>query len=659
MQTLRISARNVVAIPGAPMLVLGLAYTAFACIGLNWAQVMGAGSPVWPASGVAIAGLLLGGLRLWPAIFLGRLAAGWLSGSEQPFWAELLLALANTLAVTIPILLTRSRDLLKPALDDLPALLTYLFWGALVGGLIAGTLGTLTLAASSALPFAKLLPIFTNWVVAYFVGAVLLGPLLLSWLPFSPPFTWVERAHLVAVLLVTLALSSLFLLPPNQAFLRTWHIFPVLVWAALAFELRGATLAMMIVGLVATWAADHGLGPMNPYATISQQKISLAQQFVAIVGMTTLLLAVVASERRAKNALAEQGRLLQVAEEEARARAEELEVLLAAVPAAIWVARDPDCDEIIGNATSARLLRLPAANRNMSKSRDDNAAVSHFTVLDADGRELAPDDLPVQRAARGEMVRDFEERILFKDGTALDLLGNATPLYSQAGELRGAVAAFIDITERKAAESREHLLAREVDHRAKNIMAVIQAIVQLTDAEDIAGFRKAISGRIASLARSHTLLAENRWDGAELRELIEEELAPYMPRRSNAAHRVTLSGPKIQLKPMTAQSIALILHELITNALKHGSLSNDAGKLAIDWQLDAPSPDQRLELRWVETGGPAITAPGKSNFGLSLIEITARDQLHGSIESIWNPSGLTVELSIPVGELFRPASAKG
>ena len=220
MQTLRISARNVVAIPGAPMLVLGLAYTAFACIGLNWAQVMGAGSPVWPASGVAIAGLLLGGLRLWPAIFLGRLAAGWLSGSEQPFWAELLLALANTLAVTIPLLLTRSRDLLKPALDDLPALLTYLFWGALVGGLIAGTLGTLTLAASSALPFAKLLPIFTNWVVAYFVGAVLLGPLLLSWLPFSPPFTWVERAHLVAVLLVTLALSSLFLLSSSFSLAR-------------------------------------------------------------------------------------------------------------------------------------------------------------------------------------------------------------------------------------------------------------------------------------------------------------------------------------------------------------------------------------------------------------------------------------------------------
>lgn len=641
------------------MVLLALAYTGFACLGLSWAAVHGAGSPVWPASGIALAGLLLGGLRLWPAIMVGRLAAGWLSGSQQPIWAELLLATANTLAATIPLLLTRRRNLLKPALDDLQALLNYLFWGALVGGLIAGTLGTLTLAASSGLALESLPPIFTNWIVAYFVGAVLLGPLLLSWLPFSPPFTWPQRGHLAAVLLVTLLFSGMFLLPPEQAFLRTWHIFPVLVWAALAFELRGATVAMMIVAAAATWAADHGLGHMNPYAAISEQKVSLAQQFVAITALTTVVLAVVASERRAKNALAANGRLLRQAEEEARARAEELEVLLAAVPAAIWVARDPDCHEIIGNATSARLLRLPAEDGNMSKSSEGNPVVSHFTVLDGEGRELTPENLPVQRAARGEVVRDFEERILFKDGTALDLLGNATPLYSQAGELRGAVAAFIDITERKAAESREHLLAREVDHRAKNIMAVIQAIVQLTDAEDIAGFRKAISGRIASLARSHTLLAQNRWDGAELRELIEEELAPYMPRRSNAAHRITLSGPQVQLKPVTAQSIALILHELTTNALKHGSLSNDVGQLAIGWQLDAPGPDQRLELRWVESGGPKIAAPGKSSFGLSLIEITARDQLYGSIEPIWNASGLTVELSIPVDGLFTATATDG
>jgi two-component sensor histidine kinase/PAS domain-containing protein len=456
----------------------------------------------------------------------------------------------------------------------------------------------------------------------------------------------------VIVLLFTAALSGLFLLPPDQAFLRTWHVFPVLVWAALAFELRGATIAVSIVAIAAIWAADQGLGPMTAMAFIGTGQISLVQQFIAITALTILALAVVADERRAKNGLADRGRLLRLAEEEARARAEELEVVLAAAPVAIWVARDSECKEIIGNATSARLLRLPGPEENMSKSVGENPAVGHFTIFDAMGHELAPHELPVQRAAQGELVNDFEERIVFADGSAISLLGNATPLFSKDGQLRGAVAAFIDITERKAAESREHLLAREVDHRAKNIMAVIQAIVQLTEADGIANFRKAISGRIGSLARSHTILADNRWDGAELRELIEEELAPYLPHQTAASRRVVLAGPRLKLNPMAAQSIALIIHELITNALKHGSLSQAEGQLRVEWQVEPSASKQRFILHWIERGGPTIAAPGTAGFGLSLIETMARDQLYGSIEPAWNPEGLTVKLTIPVGDLF-------
>lgn len=657
MQTMRDTVRSLVIVPSAAMLALCIAYAALALLGLQWASIMGAGSPVWPASGAALAGLLLGGLRLWPAVLVGRLVAGWLSGSQQPLWAELLLAIANTLAVALPLLFTRHRNLLKPALQDLPALLSYVLWGGLVGAVIAASLGTLVLMVSSGLTAPHLLPTFSNWIVAYFVGAILVGPLLLSWLTPAPRLTRLAWLHLVTIMLVTLAFASLFLLPPEHAFLRTWHVFPVLVWAALAFELRGASLAVGIIAAIAIWAADQGLGPMSTLALAGTRQISLVQQFIAITALTILILAVVASERRAKNTMAEQGRLLQLAEEDARARAEELEVMLAAVPAAIWVARDRDCNEIVGNATAAELLRLPAPDENMSKSTDGNPAVAHFTVFDAAGQMLAPQNLPVQRAARGEVVRDFEERVLFSDGSAINLLGNATPLFSQAGELRGAVAAFIDITERKAAESRERLLAREVDHRAKNIMAVIQAIVQLTDADDIASFRKAISGRIGSLARSHTLLAENRWDGAELRELIEEEFAPYLPHRGESADRVILSGPRVKLKPLTAQSIALIVHELITNAIKHGSLSRPEGTLTIEWQADAPGPDQRVLLRWIEQGGPKVIAPRKTSFGLSLIDATAKDQLYGAIDLAWHPAGLTVALSIPIGNLFQNAAA--
>jgi two-component sensor histidine kinase/integral membrane sensor domain MASE1 len=641
------------------MLALLLSYTALAWLGLQWAVIRGAGSPVWPASGLALAVLMMCGIRLWPAILLGRLLAGWLSGSQQPFWAELLLASANTLAAVLPLMLTRKRGLLKPGLHDLTALLNYLVWGCLAGALIAAPLGTAALALSSELSVPAMIATLSNWIIAYFVGAILVGPLLLSWLNPGPKLTRLDQLHLAVILLVTVCFASLFLLPTEQAFLRTWHVFPVLVWAALAFELRGATLAVAIIATVAIWAADHGLGQMTTRTFFGPGQMPLVQQFIAVTALTSLTLAVVADERRAKNALAEKGRRLRLAEEEARARAEELEVVLAEAPVAIWVARDPDCNEIIGNSTSAKLLRLHDRDDNLSKSKDTNRAVAHFTVFDADGRELAPNELPVQRAARGEVVRDFEERIVFSDGSAVSLLGSATPLFDKDGDLRGSVAAFLDITDRKAAESREHLLAREVDHRAKNIMAVIQAIVQLTDANDIASYRKAISGRIGSLARSHTILADNRWDGAELRDLIDEELAPYLPHQAAAARRVTIDGPRLKLKPMTAQSIALIVHELITNALKHGSLSRQEGRLTIEWQVEGDLPDQRLWLRWVEQDGPVISAPGTANFGLALIETTAQDQLYGKINSIWNPDGLTVELAIPIGDLFRSVTPRG
>lgn len=637
-----------------PALAVCAAYTTLSWLGLRWAMVSGAASPVWPASGIALAGLMLGGLRLWPAIFLGRLAAGWLSGSEQPFVAEIVIAIGNTLAVVVPLLLMRKRGGIDPTLPDLPQLLRYFWWGGAGGGIIAAGIGAATVTLSGGLPPERLVDIFAIWLTANFVGAIVVGPLVLSWLAPAPPLSLQERLHFILVIAVTIGFCGLFLLPPDQAFLRNWHAFPVLVWAALAFGLRGSTLVLVIVAVTAIWANEQGYGFAIGIDGAGQQRIPLIQQFIAIVSLTTLVLAQTASERRAKNALAEQGKMLRRAEEEARARAEELQVLLDSVPAAIWVARDPDCREIVGNRTSAELLRLPHPDNNMSKSRDANPTVSHFKVLDSEGRELAPHELPVQRAARGEVIRDFEERVVFTDGTARDLLGNAMPLYGHDGKLRGAVAAFIDITERKAARSRERLLSREVDHRAKNIMAVIQAIVQLTEAEEIGAYRKAISGRISSLARTHTLLAQNRWDGAELHDLIAEELAPYLPMGVLDGKRVKLDGPRLKLRPQTAQSIALIIHELVTNALKHGALSAPSGKVTVSWEPDAPGPKQRVTIRWEEQDGPPVSPPREVGFGLSLIEATARDQLYGDITQIWAPEGLNTHFTVPVGDLFAP-----
>lgn len=637
-----------------PGLALWLAYTALACIGLRWATIAGAASPVWPAAGVALAGLLLGGTRLWPAIFLGRLAAGWLTGSHQPFAVELVIAAGNSLGAIVPLLLMRRRGGIDPTLPDLTQLLHF-FLAAAVGALISASIGTAAVSLPATLSIAIIAKTYANWTMANFVGAILIGPLLLSWRAPAASMPLRERLHFIVVMLVTLGFCALFVQPPSEVVLRTWHVFPVLVWAALAFGLRGATVSVLIVAITAVWASENGLGPMTGLANNHLQQIALVQQFIAVLTLTILVLAEAASERRAKNILAEQGRMLRRAEEEARARAEELQVLLDSVPAAIWVARDPECHEIVGNRTSSELLRLPHPDDNMSKSQEENPFVSHFKVLDSEGRELAPHELPVQRAARGEIIRDFEERIVFNDGSARDLLGNATPLYGRDGKLRGSVAAFIDVTERKAARDRERLLSREVDHRAKNIMAVIQAIVQLTEADNIGTYRKAISGRISSLARTHTLLAQNRWDGADLHDLVSEELAPYLPMGVVDGKRVKIDGSVLKLRPQTAQSIALIIHELITNALKHGALSAPDGQVTISWQADAPGPEQKVTIRWEERDGPPVIPPREPGFGLSLIEATARDQLYGEITQIWAPEGLTTHFTVPVGDLFGPA----
>ena len=163
----------------------------------------------------------------------------------------------------------------------------------------------------------------------------------------------------------------------------------------------------------------------------------------------------------------------------------------------------------------------------------------------------------------------------------------------------------MDITERKEAEERQALLAREVDHRAKNAMAIVQSIVRLTKADSISEYANVIEGRIKALSRAHALLSDTRWQGAEMAKLVEEELAPY---RSGHADRIRIAGPKVVLEPTTAQTLALALHELSTNAVKYGSLSQASGRLELNWDV---LPDE-IVVTWRESGGPAVQRPSQT-----------------------------------------------
>jgi two-component sensor histidine kinase/CheY-like chemotaxis protein len=217
-----------------------------------------------------------------------------------------------------------------------------------------------------------------------------------------------------------------------------------------------------------------------------------------------------------------------------------------------------------------------------------------------------------------------------------------------AGRVMRVSGVTIDITELKESEDRRTLLVREVDHRARNALAIVQSIVRLTKAPSIESYVGVVEGRIRALSTAHALLSESRWEGANLNRLIDEELAPY---RGAEGERVAVSGPPVFLKPETAQIIALVLHELATNAAKYGSLSQLNGKIALTWQWQ----NGKLDLQWQESGGPTVQAPVTKGYGTKVITASVAQQLGGTATFDWRPEGLKFGMSLPIGD--RPAVA--
>lgn len=255
-----------------------------------------------------------------------------------------------------------------------------------------------------------------------------------------------------------------------------------------------------------------------------------------------------------------------------------------------------------------------------------------------------------QAVMSGRDIYEMEYRILRPDGQVKWIFGRGRVVRDAAGTPVRYSGIDIDITERKRAEERLKLLAAEVDHRAKNMLAVVQAMLRLTRAETVPAFIEAFEGRLQALSGAHMLLSESKWEGAELGRLAAQELAPY---RSGDA-RVEIDGPLVLLEPTAAQAVAMALHELATNAAKYGALSAPGGRVELTWSLGATE----LALRWCERGGPPVRAPTRRGLGTTVIERSIRDQLGGEARLDWRAEGLACEMTIPVdGRAHAPSAA--
>jgi PAS domain S-box-containing protein len=272
---------------------------------------------------------------------------------------------------------------------------------------------------------------------------------------------------------------------------------------------------------------------------------------------------------------------------------------------------------------------------------------------------LHPDDKEATRAAFADACHrekralyDVEYRTIGKeDGVVRWVAAKGRGMFDANGECIRVVGTAVDITDRKQAEERQLLLAREVDHRARNALAVVQAIVRLTRSPTKDGYIKAVEGRIQALAQAHTLLSESRWRGADVCRLVMEEVAPY---RSPDPKRVRIDGPPASLSPEQSQSLALVLHELATNSAKYGALSTPDGTLTIRWSIDTSA----ITLKWEESGGPPVIPPSSHGFGTKIMNASIKHQIGGNVAWDWRTSGLRCTLQIPLGDGPSPFAAQ-
>jgi PAS domain S-box-containing protein len=238
-----------------------------------------------------------------------------------------------------------------------------------------------------------------------------------------------------------------------------------------------------------------------------------------------------------------------------------------------------------------------------------------------------------------------EFRIHRPDGKVRWCIGSAASTVNEATGARHISGVILDISERKADEDRQALLAREVDHRAKNALALVQALVRLTRAQSMEEFVGAVEGRILSLSRVHSILSQSRWEGADLASLVRDELAPFdLGNRS----RIVTEGPDVLLDSATAQTLALVLHELATNTAKYGALSLPSGRLEVTWRLESHD----LMLHWNEQGGPEVSPPTRHGFGTSAIVAGIKQQQGGEVTFDWKKEGLDCRLRVPLKRTF-------
>jgi PAS domain S-box-containing protein len=311
--------------------------------------------------------------------------------------------------------------------------------------------------------------------------------------------------------------------------------------------------------------------------------------------------------------------------------------------AALWLAAivESSDDAIISKDLDGVIMTWNrGAERLFGYSAEEAVGKSVILLIPPDRHHEEPAILA--RLRRGERIDHYETVRRRKDGTLLNISLTVSPVKDADGRILGVSKIARDITERKRAQEQQTLLFNEMRHRIKNSLAVVQAIAMRTLPSATAAERQAFVERLQALASAHDLLSLENWDRAPLRGVVEQAFEPIQ--KSHGGRIDIEARGDVTLDASTAMLLAMLLHELITNAIKYGALSNEGGRVHVAWDIERDTDS--VTLRWRETGGPQVKPPAREGFGSLLFE-RALGEL-GKIDVEFDPAGLMCKIAIPV-----------
>jgi PAS domain S-box-containing protein len=579
----------------------------------------------WPASGIAAGALIaLGPSYKWP-VAIGAAVATIVANllGDRTFAGAAIFALCNAgealLAAGIIERVFGSRFTLD-RLRKVLGLLAAAVLGSAISG-IGGVLGFKLFHVST----ASSLTIWQHWFASDALGIITVAPLLIGVAAAArdppPPSEVLEGLAALAAITVT---STIVIFLPRVSFATEVPIallFPLLLWLAARCRPVFAAAAAFIVALTIVWTTTFGIGYFGDPNLPIADRIMGAQAGILTTSLCTFVLAALFAERRQQEA----------ALSEAAARLEEA-LAAGAVMAFEWDTRTGLAHH---SANAAKLLGYDpqpplTTARFLALIHPDDRA--HF---EAHVRGVRPDK--PSYAVSFRMVRP--------DGQEMWLEETATAEFDTAGKCIRIKGLTLDITERKRADEHQRSLVAELDHRVKNVLARVGVVAMYTrqGSSTMDEFVQALDQRIQSMAVAHALLSQVNWHGVGVADTVRHQLAPYA-----AKANTEICGPDVTLTAAATEALAMVLHELVTNASKYGALSVTEGRVSVSWEYqNNGDAGTVLTIVWRETGGPPISAPLQCGYGTSLIRDLIPHELGGTVNLTFLSEGVSCTIEIP------------